>query len=177
VKVLLVDDEPSIRATVGAQLRNLGHDVVLAEDGEKAWCLYEVALPSVVITDLVMPGVSGVELCGRIRTSQRTRYTFIIVLTSLGGKSQYRAAMEAGADDFLPKPCTGEDMRVRLGVAERVLRLQSHVHTLEGFLPICSYCRQIRDGENAWHSLEEYVAGRTSVVVQDALCPACASAV
>ncbi|HTY59534.1 MAG TPA: response regulator [Bacteroidota bacterium] len=177
MKVLLVDDEPAIRMTVGAQLRSLGHDVVTAEDGLKAWYQYEVSLPSVVITDLVMPGESGVDLCRRIRGSQRTRYTFIIVLTSMGGKSQYRGAMEAGADDFLPKPCTEEDISVRLRVAERVLRLQSHVHTLEGFLPICSYCRQIRDGENAWHALEEYVAGRASVVVQDALCPACAAAV
>ena len=177
MKILLVDDEPAIRMTVAAQLRELGHDVVTAEDGLQAWYQYEVSLPAVVITDLVMPGGSGVDLCRRIRGSRRTRYTFIIVLTSMGGKSQYRGAMEAGADDFLPKPCTEEDISVRLRVAERVLRLQSHVHTLEGFLPICSYCRQIRDGENAWHSLEEYVAGRTSVVVQDALCPACAAAV
>jgi phosphoserine phosphatase RsbU/P len=177
VKVLLVDDEPAIRATVGAQLRSLGCDVATAEDGQQAWYEYEVALPDVVITDLVMPRGSGAEFCRRIRSSQRTRYAFVIVLTSMGGKSQYREAMEAGADDFLPKPCTQEDIAVRLRVAERVLRLQSHVHTLEGFLPICSYCRQIRDAENAWHSLEEYVAGRTSVVVQDALCPVCASKV
>ena len=85
--------------------------------------------------------------------------------------------MEAGADDFLPKPCTEDDLAVRLRVAERVLRLQSHVNTLEGYLPICSYCRQIRDAKNAWHPLGEYVAGRVSVRVDDAFCPECAALV
>ncbi len=174
MKVLLVDDEPAVRMTVGAQIRSIGHDVVEAPDGQQGWCAFELTLPGVVITDLVMPGETGVDLCRRIRASQRVRYTYIIVLTSLGGKSQYRAAMEAGADDFLPKPCTEEDIEVRLRVAERVLRLQSHVHTLEGFLPICSYCRQIRDGENSWHPLGEYVANRASLVLENALCPDCA---
>jgi phosphoserine phosphatase RsbU/P len=175
MKVLLVDDERAIRLTLGAQLTKLGHEVVAAPDALQAWCAYESALPGVVITDLVMPGESGVDLCRRIRASQRVRYTFIIVLTSMAGRSQYRAAMEAGADDFLPKPCTEDDIAVRLRVAERVLRLQTHVHTLEGFLPICSYCRQIRDTGDTWHPLGTYVARRASVTVEDALCPACAA--
>jgi CheY-like chemotaxis protein len=173
MKVLLVDDEPAIRLTVGAQLAHLGHEVVAAADCTQAWCAYEFALPAVVITDLVMPGESGADLCRRIRASQRIRYTYIIVLTSLGGKAQFRAAMEAGAHDFLPKPCSEEDIAVRLRVATRVLHLQSHVKTLEGFLPICSYCRQIRDTENAWHPLGEYVTRRAMVTVEDRLCPAC----
>jgi DNA-binding response OmpR family regulator len=175
MKVLLVDDERAIRLTLEAQLIHLGHEVVAAPDTLQAWCAFESALPGVVITDLVMPGGSGADLCRRIRSSQRVRYTYIIVLTSMGGRSQYRAAMEAGADDFLPKPCTQDDIAVRLRVAERVLRLQRHVHTLEGFLPICSYCRQIRDTANTWQPLGQYVAGRTSLTVEDALCPACAA--
>jgi phosphoserine phosphatase RsbU/P len=174
MKVLLVDDEAAVRLTVGAQLKHLGHDVVAAPDGQQGWCAYELATPDVVITDLVMAGESGANLCRRIRSSQRTRYTYIIVLTSVSGKTEYRAAMEAGADDFLPKPCSGEDLAVRLRVAERLLRLQSHVGTLEGFLPICSYCKQMRNEKNEWRPLGKYVAVRASVTVDDALCPECA---
>jgi DNA-binding response OmpR family regulator len=177
MKVLFVDDDATIRLTVGAQLRRLGHDVVVAADGREGWRAYELATPDVVITDLVMPGESGASLCRRIRSSQRIRYTFIIVLTSIAGKAEYRAVMEAGADDFLPKPCTEEDLSVRLRVAERVLRLQSRVKTLEGFLPICSYCRLMRNGNNEWRPIGEYVAARASVTVDSALCPECAAAV
>jgi DNA-binding response OmpR family regulator len=174
MKVLLVDDEAAIRLTVGGQVRHLGHDVVAMADGKQGWGAYELATPDVVITDLVMPGESGAYLCRRIRSSQRIRYTYIIVLTCVTGKAGYRAAMEAGADDFLPKPCTEEDLSVRLRVAERVLRLQSHVTTLEGFLPICSYCRLMRNAKNEWRPLGEYVAARASVTVDSALCPECA---
>ena len=176
MKVLVVDDEPAIRVTVAAALAALGHDVTTAGDGLAGWRAYETALPSVVVTDLAMPAETGVDLCRRIRAARRTRYAYVIVLTSMTRRDQYRAAMEAGADDFLPKPCTGEDLGVRLRVAERLLRLQAAVHTLEGFLPICSYCRQIRDGESAWQPLDAYVAGRAGAHVAGELCPACAAA-
>ena len=81
MKVLLVDDEAAIRLTVGGQVRHLGHDVVAMADGKQGWGAYELATPDVVITDLVMPGESGAYLCRRIRSSQRIRYTYIIVLT------------------------------------------------------------------------------------------------
>ena len=176
MKVLVVDDEPAILVTVAAQLEALGHDVTGAPDVRQAWYAYESKIPSVVVTDLLMPGESGVDLCRRIRAARRTRYTYVIVLTSVNGRAEYRAAMEAGADDFLPKPCTQEDLRVRLRVAERLLRLQAEANTLEGFLPICSYCKQIRDGDNAWHPLREYVAEKSSAAIDDALCPECAEA-
>ena len=176
MKVLLVDDEPAIRATVGAELGALGHEVTTAADGMSGWRAYETAAPSVVITDLAMPAETGVDLCRRIRAARRTRYTYLIVLTSMSRREQYRAAMEAGADDFLLKPCTREDLRVRLRVAERLLRLQAEVHTLEGFLPICSYCKQIRDDGARWQPLDQYVAGRGGAHVAGELCPACAGA-
>jgi len=177
VKVLLVDDEQAIRTTVAADLEALGHAVTTAADGREGWRAYGTVMPSVVITDMVMPGGPGADLCRNIRAAKRTRYTYVIVLTSSGGHAQYRTAMEAGADDFLPKPCTREDLRVRLRVAERLLRLQAEVHTLEGFLPICSYCKQIRDGDSAWHPLDEYVASRAGGAhVAGELCPACTAA-
>ena len=62
MKVLLVDDEAGVRLTVGSQLKDLGHDVIAAPDGEQGWCAYELAMPGVVITDLVMPRESGADL-------------------------------------------------------------------------------------------------------------------
>ncbi len=74
-------------------------------------------------------------------------YTYIIVLTSLSGKGSYMEAMDAGADDFLTKPVDMEELTARLRVAERVLALQTEVQLMQKLLPICMYCRKIRDKE------------------------------
>ncbi|HXX64598.1 MAG TPA: response regulator transcription factor [Bacteroidota bacterium] len=175
MKVLLVDDDSVTRQMVATQLKHLGHEVTTAGNGREGWCAYEATLPDVVITDLVMPEESGIELCRRIRSARRVQYTYITVLTSLPGKSAFTSAMEAGADDFMEKPCSAEKLLVRLRVAERVLQLQGHVNVLEGFLPICSYCKRIRNENDDWHALEAYVGIAAHVTVSDTLCPDCAT--
>ncbi|HUI63367.1 MAG TPA: response regulator transcription factor [Bacteroidota bacterium] len=175
MKVLLVDDDSVTRQMVATQLKRLGHEVTTACNGREGWCAYEATLPDVVITDLVMPEESGIDLCRRIRSAQRVQYTYITVLTSQSGKSAFTSAMEAGADDFMEKPCSADKLLVRLRVADRVLHLQGQVNVLEGFLPLCSYCKRIRDANDDWQALEVYVRVGAQVTVSDMLCPECAS--
>jgi len=177
MKVLFVDDDATIRLTVGAQLRRLGHDVVVAADGREGWRAYELATPDVVITDLVMPGESGASLCRRIRSSQRMRYTFYNCSDLHSRESRVQGCHGGGRRRFLPNPARKRTSRCGSALRKRVLRLQSRVKTLEGFLPICSYCRLLRNGNNEWRPIGEYVAARASVTVDSALCPECAAAV
>ena len=176
MKVLIAEDDPVSSLVLTAKLRKLGYEVITAGNGLDAWYAYQRENPRIVITDWMMPGVDGIELCRRIRADRRVQYTYIIMLTALGGKGDYLEGMNAGADDFVTKPFDAEGLKARLHAAERLLSLQSTVHQLEGLLPICSYCKKIRDEHNVWHPVEAYVEHRTDTSFEQALCPDCARA-
>lgn len=173
LKVLVADDDATARRVLQAALHKLDHECILAADGREAWEQYQSTQPSIVLADWLMPSLSGIELCRMIRADARPRYTYVILVTALSGKGSYLEGMQAGADDFVSKPFDLDEMGARLHVAQRILSLQTEIHQLEGLLPICSYCRRIRDEGSAWTSLEEYVAARTQVMLSHSICPDC----
>ena len=142
MNILIVDDDPTCRIILRATLNKLGHQVTAAENAAKAWIAYEATDVPLLISDVAMPDIDGLELCRRIRAAQRPKYTYIILLTSVGGKSNYLEGMRAGADDFVSKPFDEDQLAARLVVAERILNLQSQVHQLSGLLPICCVCKR-----------------------------------
>ena len=166
---------PASRFVLATRLRRFGHEVLVARDGTEAWELFQQQQPRLVVTDWMMPAMSGLELCRKIREAETDQYTYIIVLTALTGRSNYLQGMEAGADDFLTKPFDAEVLQARLRAGERIVSLQAEVDHLEGLLPICVYCKKIRDGEQQWQQLEQYVSGRTETAFSPTLCPTCAS--
>ena len=89
------------------------------------------------------------------------------------GKCAYLEGMSAGVDDFVTKPFDPDELAARLRVAERILGLQTQVKQLEGLLPICTYCKRIRDEGNAWSVIEEYLARRTDASFTHGVCPQC----
>jgi phosphoserine phosphatase RsbU/P len=123
-KILLVDDDATVRAIPGMFLRKWGYEVVEAMDGEQALEILSRERIGLVISDWVMPKLTGVELCRKIRASQSDYYTYLILCTSKGEKEDLIEGMEAGADDFLVKPISKEEMRVRVRAGERVLELE-----------------------------------------------------
>jgi two-component system cell cycle response regulator len=126
MKILIADDSPAQRLALQRAVEALGHDCVPAEDGERAWQLYESGDPDVVISDWVMPGIEGVELCRRIREAGR-RYCYLILLTSLDEKRHVMRGMEVGADDYLTKPLDTDELEARLASATRVTALHSRL--------------------------------------------------
>ncbi|MBI4858942.1 MAG: response regulator transcription factor, partial [Candidatus Riflebacteria bacterium] len=145
MKILVVDDDPDIRNALEVILGALGHEVTLAEDGEKGWLAFSRNEFQAVITDWVMPGIEGPDLCQMIRGQSRERYTYVIMLTALQGRSKYIEALDSGADDFISKPLNADELAARLRVAQRWLRVHERVTQLEGLLSICSDCKEIRD--------------------------------
>ena len=100
-KILIVDDEPNIREVVGLYLRRDGHDVTSASDGEEALHLFRRDAPDLVVLDLMLPKLSGLEVCRRMQTERRVP---LIMLTARGEEEERIAGLSLGADDYLVKP-------------------------------------------------------------------------
>nr|MDQ3039987.1 response regulator [Pseudomonadota bacterium] len=127
MKILIADDDMTSRLLLGATLKKLGHDVTAVDDGVQALASWRQEQPALIISDWMMPGMDGLELCSHIRAEPGLQYTYLMLLTSLGGKGRYLDGMQAGADDFISKPYDEELLAARLQVAERILALH---HTL-----------------------------------------------
>lgn len=173
MKILIADDDPVFRQLLAATLRKLGHEPAIAESGREAWEVFQKESCSLIITDWIMAGIDGLELCRLVRAERRTRYTYIILLTVMEGKGAYLEGMNAGVDDFVTKPFDADQLAARLRVAERILGLQTQIKQLEGLLPICMYCRRIRDDGNDWSGIEEYISRRTDASFSHGVCPQC----
>ncbi len=173
ISVLVVDDDPVAIAQLGAIAQAAGYDVKSAPNGREAWGLLQVARIPIVISDWYMPELDGPELCRRIRARPREPYIYFIMVTSRGGKQQYLAGMEAGADDFIAKPVDPDELRARLTVAERILGLRKELAQLEVLLPICSYCKRIRNESEEWEPLETYIETHFERMVTHSICPEC----
>jgi phosphoserine phosphatase RsbU/P len=173
MRVLIVDDDAVARLLVKTTVGHFGHEVMVASGGGEAWQQLQTWPAHVVLSDWVMPDVDGLELCRRIRAEASRDYTYVILLTSLGAKAHYLKAIEAGADDFLTKPFDPELLSARLRVAERILGLQHHVEHLEKLLPICMYCKKIRDEGDQWVKVEEFLKKETSRDLTHGICQQC----
>jgi sigma-B regulation protein RsbU (phosphoserine phosphatase) len=175
VKILAVEDDAGARAVSRQALRRLGHEIVEAPDGAAAWDLLQQNQDvRVVLSDWIMPQGDGLDLCRRIRASGRAEYVYFILLTSLDATEENRrTAAEAGVDDFLSKPLDLSELWTRLRVAERILGYTRQVRLLEEMLPICSYCKKIRDDRNYWQQIEGYISARTGFDFSHSICPDC----
>jgi len=176
LKILVAEDEGVSRMLIEALLKRAGLDPVIVTNGTDAWAELQRAEYSVLISDYQMPGLDGFELVRRLRAAQFRHYTYVILLTAKGGKSNHLEAIHAGADDFVTKPFDADLLFARLHVAERILGLQHHVKQLEGLLHICAQCKRIRDENKDWTQLERYITAHSNVLFSHGLCPDCAAA-
>jgi CheY-like chemotaxis protein len=186
--VLIAEDEPASRRLLEATLRRWGHQVTVTVDGDEAWAaLQHPEAPSVAILDWMMPGLDGVEICRRLRRQESPTPPYLILLTANTQRAALVEGLEAGADDYMGKPFDHDELRARLIVAMRVVELRqklaqrvqeleaamSHVKQLHGLLPICSYCKKIRDDRNYWQQVEQYVSAHSDVQFSHGICPQC----
>ena len=172
-RILFAEDDAVTRLVVTAQLQKLGYETMVARDGVEALEIFRREKPSIVITDWMMPNMDGTDLCRAIRKQVDARYAYVIILTALDRKAGYVEGMKAGADDFVSKPCSMEELNVRLRVAERILALQAEAKQLEDLLPLCPECQRIMTEDGAWQQVESYIMRRTDAHFSHGICPAC----
>ncbi|HEX9656911.1 MAG TPA: response regulator transcription factor [Bacteroidota bacterium] len=173
MKILVAEDDPASRLVLTTALKKLGHEVVATENGRDAWRTIGELDIRMVISDWMMPYIDGVELCKMIRAQHSKHYVYVILLTALAGKGNYLQGMSAGADDLVTKPFDLDELAARLRVGERILSLEHKVSRLEGLLPICAYCKNIRDENNNWHQMEHYIVNRSDAEFTHGVCPDC----
>jgi DNA-binding response OmpR family regulator len=174
MKILAVEDDAVARAVLRQALRRLGHEAIEAGDGEEAWELLQKEPVRVIVSDWLMPKLDGLELCRRVRQRTHAEYTYFILLTGNDATAEnQREAADAGVDDFLTKPLDFDELWTRLRVAERILRYATQVKQLEEMMPICSYCKKIRDDQNYWQQIEGYINERTGSEFSHSVCPDC----
>jgi DNA-binding response OmpR family regulator len=187
MKILIAEDEKISRRILETTLIKDGHDVVAVEDGVKALDSVEKEVPDMLITDWMMPDLDGVELCSRVRALDLPSYIYIIFLTALTQKEKIIEGLDAGADDYITKPFERTELLARVRAGERVIQLERSlrqknnelsealacVKELKGLLPICMFCKKIRNDENYWQKLEEYLAEHTGADFSHSICPEC----
>lgn len=190
MRILIAEDDPISRRLLEANLNRIGYDVLACENGDQAWELLQPEDgPRIAVLDWMMPVMDGAEVCRRIRRQETQRYVYLILLTARGRKQDRAEGFSAGADDYLTKPFDVQELRAKITVGRRILDLQAalstkvaeleealcHVRQLQGLLPICMHCKQIRDDSSNWHPLEQYIERRSEAAFTHSLCPGCLS--
>ncbi len=188
MKVLMAEDDAVSRRVLETILVKLGYSVTAVSDGAAAWDLLQRPdAPKLAILDWMMPGLDGVDVCRRLREHPTAEPTYVILLTAKADKNSVVVGLDSGADDYLTKPFDREELRARLQVGKRVIELQktlaervrtledslTQVRQLQGLMPICGYCKKIRDDQNYWQQVEIYIAARSNANFSHSICPDC----
>ena len=131
--------------------------------------------------------MDGLDVVRRVRAQAPCLPAYIIVLTTKGDKSDIVAALDAGADDYLTKPFDSQELRARIDVGRRMTETQArlaqqvrelreameHIKTLQGILPICSFCKKVRNDSGYWKQVDTYISEHTEVQFSHGICPEC----
>jgi DNA-binding response OmpR family regulator len=188
MRILIAEDDPTSRVLLERLLTKWGYEVVVTSDGAEAWeVLAGDDAPSMAILDWMMPHRDGVEICRLLRQEDEDVPRYLILLTARGGKENTITGLEAGADDYVEKPFDRDELRARVDVGARVVKLQNalaqrvaqleeaweRIERLQGVLPICMHCHKIRDEEGQWQRLERYIDGHSDAQLSHGICPDC----
>jgi len=133
-RILVVDDEPAIREYETSLLSELGHEVLTAADGKEAVRLACERRPHLVLLDIMMPELSGIEVCRQLRSDPRTCDVRIIMVSALDAKRALEESILAGADDFLAKPVHALELMVRVRSILRVRDIPDREERLEAYV-------------------------------------------
>ena len=188
LQVLVADDDAVSRTVVGAMLKKAGYPVIFAPDGQQAFQALDIDdPPSIALLDWEMPGLQGPEVVQKIRGKQTPTPTYIILLTSRGSYADIVQGLRAGADDYVTKPANEDELIARVSVGTRVVQLQTalaervrsleealaNVKALQTLLPMCAYCKSIRNDQNYWEKVETYFTQHSNVSFTHSYCPNC----
>ena len=188
MKIIIAEDDVLSRRLLETHLQRWGHEVDAYADGAEALAaIRQAGTAAIAILDWMMPGLDGPEICRRVREDQTISQPYLVLLTSKEGSQSTVEGLKSGADDYVTKPFDAAVLHARVDVGIRVLELQSklarrvkeleealaNVKRLQGLLPICSYCKRVRNDGNYWQQVDLYIAEHTEAKLSHGFCPDC----
>ena len=176
--ILLVDDDPFILEGIGADLESQGFELTEADSGDRALELLAEQRFDLVVTDLVMERVDGIQVLKKAKTLYPE--TMVIILTGYGNMASAIEALRHEADDYLLKPCESVEMLHRIHQCREKAALRQKLKLYQKLLPMCCVCKKIRDdrqaepGKGKWVEVEEFIHDRADLDITSSYCPDCA---
>jgi DNA-binding response OmpR family regulator len=188
MKMLIADADPVARRKLEMTLARWGYEVTSVADGDEA-CRVLIGdnAPPLAVLSWAMPGMDGPDVCRSVRQSPTAMPSYLILLTASRDKEDIVAGLEAGADDCLTRPFESAELRARVMVGARMVKLQRSlveqageldmallmVKQLQGLLPVCSSCKGVRQDQQYWQQIEHYATYHLSAGFNASLCPSC----
>jgi sigma-B regulation protein RsbU (phosphoserine phosphatase) len=188
MQILIAEDDLISSRMLEHTLTKWGYGVVTVGDG-KAACerLQAENAPQLAILDWMMPEMDGLEVCRQLRAKPTDTRPYLILLTARISKDQIVEGLECGADDYITKPFDRAELHARIRQGCRILDLQvslmrrirqvedalSQVKQLQELLPICCFCKKIRDDQNYWQQVDFYLSTHLETKFSHGICPDC----
>lgn len=192
MKVLIAEDDKITRLMLERMLILSGYETVVTSNGAEAWrALQQEDAPQIALLDWMMPEINGLEVCRKIREHPQTRDIYTIILTIKDEQRDIIEGLEQGADDYITKPFDQEELVARIRAGVRIVKMQrsladkieeleralSLVKRLEGIIPICSYCKRVRNDKEYWQSVDSYISEKSQVLFSHSVCLDCYSSI
>ncbi len=185
-RILIVDDIPANVQVLGDLLAD-DYELFFALNGYDAITLTKAHRPDIILLDVMMPDIDGFEVCRKMRDDTLMAEIPVIFITALEHEDDELKGLELGAVDYIIKPVNSSLVKLRIRnqlelkrqrdvLKERAFELEralERVKKLEGIIPICMYCKKIRDDEDSWHQLEKYITEHTEAFFSHGICPEC----
>ena len=188
MKILIAEDEYTTRLMVQVCLENWDYSIESVENGKTAWdIMSKKNPPQIAVLDWEMPGISGIDLCGKIKRMNRSSPIYVILLTARDSENDISKGFAAGADDYITKPFNDDELRARIRVAERIVTIQSSLNSslkelrealdmVEAFdetVAVCKKCQKIEAFDRAWRKPSELLQYPVDPRFVEGSCPDC----
>ena len=186
-KVLVVDDNTANIDVMLTFLEMEGYEISIATSGEMALHVARHDQPDLILLDVMMPNMDGFETCRILKGDPKTEPIPIIFVTAKKETADIVQGFQSGGVDYISKPYRQEEvlsmvkthlqLRQLIKTQEQLIdelnRALDEVKTLKGILPICSYCKKIRDKEGQWHQMEKFISDRSDSQFSHGICGDC----
>lgn len=171
--ILIVDDTPENLQVLGQHLRQAEYNVAMAMNGKEAIeFLQTKELPQLILLDVNMPDMNGFDTCRRIKEANRLKDIPIIFLTARTESNDVVEGFAAGGVDYVTKPFQPVELLARIRTHIQLKKSREEVMLLQGMLPICSNCHNVRDDDGYWTKVDTYLSSK-SIPVSHSICPNC----